>query len=147
LNRPARRFKVCVCTTRRSWSRRRGGKHPPPTPSGQCRCDASLTWQSSQAHRDHFFAALQPRKIPSPLASPVATESCACTKANKPARESVLSSTDTVINVKGRWTTFGNLGRMKLVARALMRSSKTIRCSASCEADERRKLLAKVQLT
>jgi hypothetical protein len=41
-------------------------------------------------------------------------------------------------NVKGRWTTFGNLGRMKLMLRALTRSSRMIRCSASREPDDTR---------
>ena len=39
-------------------------------------------------------------------------------------------------SVKGRWTTFGNIGRMKLMLRALTRSLRVIRCSASRAADE-----------
>ena len=39
-------------------------------------------------------------------------------------------------NVKGRWTTFGNLGRMKLMLVSAHKIVGTIQCSASRTADE-----------
>ena len=39
-------------------------------------------------------------------------------------------------NVKGRWTTFGNLGRMKLMLESAQRSSRAIRCFAFRAIDE-----------
>ena len=46
-------------------------------------------------------------------------------------------------NLKGRWTTYGNLGRMKSCSRAHTRSSRMIRCSAFRAGDEPNKIWPK----